>query len=31
MSPTLKAAFWMMGTLVSFIGLAIGGRDVKTF
>lgn len=35
MSPTLKAAFWMMGTLASFIALALGGRelagDLSTF
>ena len=30
MSPTLKAAFWMMGTLTSFIALAIGGRELSS-
>ena len=30
MSPTLKAAFWMMGVLASFISMALGGRELST-
>ncbi|HIE19885.1 MAG TPA: DMT family transporter [Rhodospirillales bacterium] len=30
MSPTLKAAFWMIGVLASFISMALGGRELST-
>lgn len=30
MSPILKAALWMMGTLMSFIALALGGRELAS-
>ena len=30
MSPTLKAAIWMMGVLASFISMALGGRELST-
>ena len=30
MSPTLKAGFWMMGVLASFISMALGGRELST-
>ena len=29
MSPTLRAAFWMIGTIVSFSSMAVAGREVS--
>jgi len=30
MTPTLKAAFWMMGCLASLIAMAIAGRELSS-